>query len=457
MRERIVRRLIRPIVVLSCLLAARFAPADNPILSQRYAADPNAIVHAGRVYVYCSDDEYNKGSYVLPDYTLISSDDMVNWTDHGIIFKVPRDAAWASRAFAPACIERNGKFYLYFPDGGDAIGVAVADRPEGPFVDALKRPLIDKTMPNCQVEWCFDPCVFIAGGQAYLTFGGGKNEQSPIGKNFRIIKLNDDMISTQGEAVTLDTPGSFEGSFVHSYDGNYYLSYPERNGHHIGYVMSRTPMFSDAEYKGIVLENPTIDGKNINGKNNSHESIIQFQGQWYMFYHDRRVSGGKPYFRNVCVDRLGYNDDGTMQRVKVTHEGVPQIKPLNPYEIVQAETIDHQEGIEVESCNAGGCMVTDISEGDWIQLSGVDFESGASGVEVRAAAEGAGGRIEFRLDSPAGSLLGTCVIGRTGSWERWATFTGPIKPVPGTHDLYMVYRGEGEPFRLDDLRFIRKN
>ncbi|WP_372797469.1 glycoside hydrolase family 43 protein [Pontiella sp.] len=450
------RRLIHSMIVLNSLLAGQFALADNPIISQRYSADPNAIVHDGRVYVYCSNDEHNRGSYALPDYTLISSDDMVNWTDHGIIFKAARDTSWATRAFAPACIERNGKFYLYFPDGGDGIGVAVADRPEGPFVDPLNRPLIDKTMPNCDMEWCFDPCVFIDKGQAWLIFGGGKNEQRPIGKNFSIIKLNEDMISTRGEAVTLDTPGSFEGPFVHTYEGNYYLSYPERKGHHIGYIMSSNLMFTDAEYKGVVLINPMLDGKNINGNNNSHESIVQFQGQWYMFYHDRRLSGGKSYFRNVCVDRLAFNEDGTMQRVKVTHESVPQIKPLNPYEVVQAETIDRQQGIEVESLEEGGCMVTAISDGDWIQLSGVDFESGASKVIVQAAAAGAGGKIEFRLGSPDGELAGICTITKTGDWNTWKTFSGTINHCKGTHDLYMIYRGEGEPFRLDRLRFMRR-
>jgi arabinoxylan arabinofuranohydrolase len=220
--------------------------------------------------------------------------------------------------------------------------------------------------------------------------------------------------------------------------------------------MSGNPMFTDAEYKGVVLPNPKLDGKHINGRNNSHESIVQFKGKWYMFYHDRRVSGGKAYFRNVCVDQLFYNDDGTMQRVQVTRESVPQIKPLNPHDTVQAETIDHQEGIEVESLKDGGCMVTDISDGDWIKLSGVDFESGASRVEVRAAAEGAGGEIEFRLDSLDGVLIGTCEIKTTGDWNTWKTFSRPVRRCEGTHDLYMIYRGEDEPFRLDWLRFLRK-
>jgi arabinoxylan arabinofuranohydrolase len=103
--------------------------ADNPIISHKFTADPNALVVNGRVYIYCSSDEENNNDYLIKAYTLISSDDLVNWTDHGEVFRVPRDASWASRAFAPAVVEKDGKFYLYFPDGGDSIGVAVADRP----------------------------------------------------------------------------------------------------------------------------------------------------------------------------------------------------------------------------------------------------------------------------------------------------------------------------------------
>jgi len=126
--------------------------ADNPIITQKYTADPSAHVYNGRVYVYCSRDDNNTSDYKINDYTLISSDDMVNWTDHGEVFEVPRDASWASKAYAPSCIIRNNKFYLYFPDGGNSIGVAVADKPEGPFVDPLGKSLVNRSMPNCDVH-----------------------------------------------------------------------------------------------------------------------------------------------------------------------------------------------------------------------------------------------------------------------------------------------------------------
>jgi arabinoxylan arabinofuranohydrolase len=429
--------------------------ADNPIISQRFCADPNALVHDGRVYVYCSSDEDIVESYRdgLLNYTLISSDDMVNWTDHGLVFKVKEDSTWADNAYAPSVVFRNDKFYLYYPNAGKSIGVAVSDKPEGPFVDPLGKPLVDKSMPNCDVSWLFDPCAFIdEDGQAYLYFGGGKNEASPYGKNFRVIKLNEDMISVDGTALTIDAPHSFEGPFLHKKDGQYYLSYPGMPGNHIHYIMADNPLLTDAKHCGVVLENPSLDGKNVNRGNNSHESIIEYNGQWYMFYHDRRISN-KTYKRNACVDLLEYNEDGTMKKVVVTRESVPQIKSLNPYQKVESETIDRQSGIEIEPCSEGGCMVTEISDGDWTRVSGVDFGTGAKRFQIRAAAGGKGGTIEMRLGSETGTLIGTCKIKGTGSWDTWETTGCSVSKASGVQDLYLVYHGADEPFRLNWFQF----
>jgi arabinoxylan arabinofuranohydrolase len=450
------KKMIRgTIAIIGLLIMAQvLARADNPIITQRFCADPNALVHEGRVYVYCSSDEDNVDSYAgLLNYTLISSDDMVNWTDHGLVFRVKNDSKWADNAYAPSVVFRNDKFYLYYPNAGNSIGVAVSDKPEGPFVDPLGKPLVDKTMPNCDVSWLFDPCAYIDDdGQAYLYFGGGKNETSPFGKNFRVIKLNEDMISVDGTAITIDSPHSFEGPFAHKKDGQYYLSYPGMPGNHIYYITADNPLFTDRELKGVVLDNPSLDGKNINRGNNSHESIIQFNGRWYMFYHDRRISN-KTYKRNVCVDLLEYNEDGTMKKVVVTRESVPQIKSLNPYVKVESETLDQQNGIEVESCSEGGCMVTEISDGDWTRVSGVDFASGAKIFQIRVAAEGKGGAIEIRLGSETGILIGTCKIKGTGSWDKWKTRSCSVSEVSGVNDLYLVYRGADEPFRLNWYQF----
>jgi len=428
--------------------------AENPIITHKYTADPNAMVWNGRIYVYCSRDDNNGDGYDIIDYTLVSSDDMVNWTDHGEVFKVPRDAKWANRAYAPGSAYRNGKFYLYFPDGGSSIGVAVGDRPEGPFQDALGKAIINKNMPNCNVEWLFDPAAFIDDdGHAYLYFGGGG---STPGVNLRVIKLNEDMISTSGTAVTINAPRSFEASFMHKNNGTYYFSYStDFNGSsaRIDYMTSNNPM-TGFTYKGIILDNPTVNGKNINMGNNNHASVVKFQDKWYVFYHDRRISN-QVYKRSVSVDLADYNADGTMKKTTCTDNGPPQIKNLNPFDTVQAETINWQSGIKTDVCSEGGIMVTSISNGDYIRVKGVDFGGGAEKFEVRAASNSSGGTIELRLGSQTGTLVGTCEITGTGSWTTWKTFQCNVSNCTGKKDyLYLVFKGSGEPFRLNWWRFL---
>ena len=429
--------------------------ADNPIITQKYTADPNAIVYNGRVYVYCSHDDNNPDNgFNIVDYTLVSSDDMANWTDHGEVFKVPRDAAWAKQAYAPGAAVKNNKIYLYIPDGGSQIGVAVADKPEGPFTDPIKRALITKSMPNCNVEWLFDPAAYVdTDGQGYLYFGGGGT--SP-GVNLRVIKLNADMISTSGTAVTINAPRSFEASYMHKYKNNYYFSYSNDfkgpPNAQIAYMMSNNPM-TGFVHKGSVLDNPTLNGVNINNGNNNHASIIEYKDKWYIFYHDRRLSK-QTYKRSVSVDLVNYNTDGTMKMTTVT-TGVAQIKNLNPYDTVQAETINLQSGIKTDVCSEGGIMVNQISNGDYIRVKGVDFGDGADSFEVRAASGSSGGSIELRLGSQTGTLVGTCNITGTGGWTTWKSFKCDISNCTGIKDLYLVFKGSGEPYRLNWYKFSK--
>lgn len=432
----------------------KIAMADNAIITHKYTADPNAIVYKDRVYVYCSHDDNNPDDgFNIIDYTLVSSDDMKNWTDHGEVFKVPRDGQWARQAYAPGAVVKGDKVYLYIPDGGSQVGVAIADRPEGPFKDPLGKALITKSMPNCNVEWLFDPAAFIDDdGQAYLYFGGGG---STPGVNLRVIKLNDDMISTNGTAVTIKAPRSFEASYMHKYKGTYFFSYSndfaQSPSAQIAYMTGKNPM-GPFEHKGAVLDNPALNGKNINNGNNNHASIVEFEGKWYIFYHDRRVSG-QTYKRSVSVDLVTYNADGTLMNKTTVTEGVAQIKYLNPYDTVQAETINRQSGIKTDVCSEGGMMVTSISANDYIRIRGVDFGEGAKAFEVRASSNSQGGSIELHLGSENGTLVGTCEIKGTGGWDKWETFTCDISGCEGVNDLYLVFKGSNEPFRLNWYKF----
>ncbi|MGD9201527.1 MAG: glycoside hydrolase family 43 protein [Chitinispirillia bacterium] len=449
---------IKPYMFIVLAALAYVIHADNPIISQRYTADPNAFIFEDRVYVMCTSDEDNVNGYKLYNYTLISSDDMVNWTDHNLVFQVQRDTKWGGQAYAPAAITRNGKVYLCFPNGTSGLGMCVADKPEGPYKDIAGRAIVNRNTPNCSqkdMAWLFDPGLFIDntgnGSQAYLVFGGGV----PHGNNLAIVKLKDDMKTLDGDPKKLQLPDSFEGPFLHKYKNKYYLSYPTTGAAKIDYVMSDNPM-SGWVHKGTILPNPTLNGKNINLHNNSHESIIEYKGQWYMFYHDRRLSN-KTYKRNACVDILKYNDDGTIQKVIVTAEGPPQIKKLNPYETIQAETIWKQSGIETDFCDEGGVMLTHISNGDYTSLKGVDFkEKGAKTFEVRASSGSDGGTVEVHLDKPDGKLVASCTVSKTGGWKTWKTFSCDVTGLSGVHNIYFVFKGSNEPYRLNWFRFIGK-
>lgn len=410
--------------------------ADNPIVSHVYTADPAARVFNGRVYVMVTHDQDTQSDYSqLVDYYLFSSDDMVNWQDHGIVFSVRTDTSWASLAYAPDWIYRNGKYYLYFPNGASSIGVAVSDNPEGPYTDPLGTSLINKNMSNCNVEWCFDPCVFIDDdGQAYIYFGGGG-----VG-NARVIKLNNDMISVNGGAITIDAPDFFEAAYMHKRNGVYYYSYSttfSNGAAKIDYMTSSSPT-SGFNYQGTVLGNPWE-----NNSNNNHQSIVEYNNQWYIFYHNRAVAnerGASTYQRSINVDRLYYNSDGTMQLVNASATGVPQLKNVDAFAVIEAETIDNESGIETETCSEGTLNLTDLDSGDWVKISNVDFGSGADSFKARVAARG-GTSIEIILDNVYNTPVGTLNVSSTGGDQSWQTQSTAIDQVTGVHDLYLYFNG----------------
>jgi arabinoxylan arabinofuranohydrolase len=433
-----------------CLSVGPVCNADNPVFTQRYTADPSGLEYNGRLYVYTSHDLDGQSGYDMVDFTCFSTDDMVNWTDHGEVFKVPNNASWAGRAYAPQVVYRNNTFYMYFGNGGGGIGVAKSSSPTGPFKDAKGSALVTSSMPNCNVTYVFDPSAFVDDdGQAYLYFGGGGPG------NARVIKLGNDMISTIGSAVTINAPKFFEASWMHKYKGKYYYSYSSdfsAGAATIDYMMSDNPMTGFVA-KGTVLPNPPN-----NSGNNNHHSIFTFNGNWYIAYHNRKVAidNGAPttYQRSVCVDRLYYNTDGTMQKVNITTTGPDKVKNLDPYAQTEAETINAQSKIETEDCSEGGRDVCNIENGDWIRVKNVDFGTGAKTFDARVASSTNGGNIELRLDSPTGTLVGTCAVPSTGGSQKWVTKSCNISGATGLHDLYLKFTGgSGSLFTFNWWKF----
>lgn len=430
----------------------RPSAADYPIFFQRYTADPGTLEWNGRLYLYASHDLDAQTSYQMFDITCISTDDLKNWTDHGECFNARTGSSWAQLSWAPTVVARNNQFYMYYGNGGASIGVAVASSPIGPFIDNRGRALIDASTPGVNPPagmWIFDPAAFIDDdGRAYLYFGGNGIS------NIRIIQLGSDMVSTVGSAISLTAPRFFEAAWMHKNNGRYYFSYStnwDLGAPTIDYMISSSPT-SGFQYVGTILPQPPEND------NNNHAGIFKYQNNWYIAYHNRtlaRLNGTDPGFRrNLALDRLSYNADGTIQRVAITTNGVPQLKNLNPYNLVEAETMNRGQGIETEACSEGGRDVSFIENGDWTRVVGVDFGTGARSFEARVASAASGGNIQLRLGSPTGTLIGTCAVPGTGGWQTWTTVSCNISGATGVQDLYLVFTGGGGSlFNINWWRF----
>ncbi len=433
------------------------AVADYPIVSNRYLADPSVLVTKDRVYVYCSNDDESplEGGYNIPNVVCVSSSDMKNWTDHGIVFDAERDTKWAHKTWAPCAVERDGKTYLYFGNGGADIGVVVGDKPVGPFKDVVGKALINHGTPGVQPAehmWLFDPGVFIDDdGQAYIYFGGNGDD------NVRVAKLGTDMVSLDGDVIKMHAPNFFEAAWVWKIKDTYYFSYSStpNAGMRIDYMTSKKPT-EGFEYAGIVADQPPLNN------NNNHACEFEFKGKWYHVYHNRIVAteAGIPtgFRRNIAIETFDYNKDGTIKKVEYTTDGVQQVGHLNPYDRVEGETFAAQKGIETEPCEEGGMNVTDTQDGDWIKISGVDFGiKGASKVALRTASEAKECKIELRLDSLDGKLIASCKIPSTGGAQKWENVVADVAGATGVHDLYIKFSGKAEKLtNLDWWKFAPK-
>ncbi|MFA9388557.1 MAG: glycoside hydrolase family 43 protein [Prolixibacteraceae bacterium] len=292
----------------------------NPLFKDVYTADPAALVHNGKVYLYAGHDECpdRENRYVMNEWLIYSSEDMVNWIKHEPFstkaFEWAKGAAWASQV-----IEKDGKFWWYVTVEhgsihGKSIGVAVSDSPLGPFKDARGSAIITNDMTtDVKISWDdIDPTVFQdADGQVYLFWG---NTQCYY------VKMKDNMIDFDGEIQKVEgLPHFTEAPWIHKREGWYYLSYAYQFPEKTAYAMSKS-IEGPWEFKGILNE---VAGNS----NTNHQAIIEFKGKDYFIYHTGGLQPhGSSFRRSVCIDYLYYNPDGTMKRVVMTTEGIEAAK-----------------------------------------------------------------------------------------------------------------------------------
>lgn len=307
-----------------------FKNTGNPLFTDNYTADPAPMVASdGRLYLYCGHDECFEDSvgyeglygFNITEWLCYSTADMQTWTSHGSVMK-PTDFKWAKgEAWAAQAIEKDGKFYFYVtvqaadPLNCKCVAVAVADSPTGPFKDAIGKPLIeDKMTPNGARGWWndIDPTILIDDdGTPWLCWGNG---------TCFLVKLKKNMTELDGDIITLPMENYVEGPWLSKRKGTYYLTYASmgKGGETISYATANNitgPWTFQGELTSNAKDSFTI-----------HPGLIKFKGKDYLFYHNSTLSlngyGPATGRRSVCVDRLKYNKNGTMQKVIQTQKGV---------------------------------------------------------------------------------------------------------------------------------------
>lgn len=297
-----------------------FGSNANPVLPG-YNADPQVALFDDTFYIYPTTDGF--ANWASTSFSVFSSTNLVNWTNRGVILDLPKELTWATnRAWAPGIALKGGVYYLYFA-AAQAIGVATSASPTGPFKDALGHPLISAWSYGVQT---IDPYPFIDDdGMAYLYFGSG---------GARVVRLSGDMISLAGTPRDITPTGYNEGSVMLKRGGTYYFFWSENDTrsakYQVAYGRAQSPLGPFDRIGVILEENPAL-GILATG----HNSILALPGrdEYYMVYHRFAIPGGDGYHREVCVDRMYFNSDGTIVPVRPTLQGLRAGVSPSPFEL----------------------------------------------------------------------------------------------------------------------------
>lgn len=425
--------------------------AQNPLIRNQFSADPTARVFGDRVYVYPSHDilavpgKGRPGWFCMEDYHVFSSANLTDWTDHGVIVtqnKVPWVRPDSYSMWAPDCIERAGKYYFYFPTAakdtvahgrGFTIGVAVADRPEGPYTP--------QQAPIKGVRG-IDPNVFIdKDGQAYLYWSQG---------NIYGARLKANMLELDSEVFILKelpAKGLKEGPFVFERNGIYYLTFPhvENKTERLEYYIGKTPLGPFTMAGVIMDESPT-------GCWTNHQSIVQFKNQWYLFYHDRDYSPHFDKARSIRADSLFFNADGTIKKVVPTLRGVGVSQATTPVQIDRYSAKSDDVSVDfLDTTNRFlGWKIIFRKPGSWLQYNNVEFgKKPLKTISVRAMSE-SGGTLQIRTGGVNGPVIAEVKIPKGDDWK---VIKAPLtKYRPGIQHLFIALKDEKQ-LAIDWLKF----
>ena len=481
---------MRNIILSISILSTLAVSAQNPVIRDQFAADPTARVFNNKVYVYPSHDipapeGQRQDWFCMADYHVFSSENLTDWTDHGMILsqeQVPWGKTDAYSMWAPDCVYKNGKYFFYFPnapkDGrGFAVGVAIANQPEGPFT-CMQEPIMGISG--------IDPCVLIDDdGSAYIYWSG---------MGIRGARLKENMLELDGELQEVKIPkrdgmpemppmkmggqvmeglpdGFKEGPFAFKRNGWYYLTFPWVRGNTsnganptetLAYAMSKSPL-GPWDFKGIIM------AEHDNHCWTNHHSILEYKGQWYIFYHRNDFSPNMDKRRSARIEKIAFNSDGTIQEVKQTMRGVGINQAVERIEIDRYNSASNDVTTQlIDTINTFRSFEATLSQkGSWLRYNDIDFSSVTDAylvVNVKAAdnteffvrEKSAKGKIIAKVPMTVKSetrFPGSPTPFRRDQSNQWLTMTVPMEYLPkGVTDIVITNEGNAA-FSINWIQF----
>lgn len=439
--------------ILLLFVIFRSVTAQNPISPPGLnIADPTARVWKdGRLYVYGSRDE-SSNYYCSYVYWVLSTNDLIHWeyTPNVFASKGQNDQVPYNEKllFAPDCMYKNGTYYLYYCQPGGNEGVATSKLPIGPFTNAKEIYLKNKNQ--------IDPAIFVDDdGQAYYIWGQFQAKIAKLKSNMTEI----DTTTIVDKLVTEKEHHFHEGGYMVKRKGIYYFVYADisRKGMPtcIGYSTAKSLM-GPFKYGGVIVDNDGCDPANWN----NHGSIVEFKGQWYVFYH--RTTNGVFSSRKACIEPIFFNPYGGINEVEMTSQGAG--KPLDAFSKIEAERACLLFGhVRIESYSldaasplnpANNDQLGQIENGDRAVYKYIDFGEGANSITVRVAPGVKPGEINVKLDNSWGAPIRSLEITGGGDGRTWTNLTCKIKQIKGIHALYLTFNAvDKESFNIDWFEF----
>lgn len=397
------------------------------------------------IYLYGSKDLPGNDEYCSYEYQIFSSDDLIHWHSHDGVFSSKTIGAYSankvSPLYAPDCAYINNKYYLFYCQSDNSEGIAVSDNPAGPFHDA--GPILPADNDS------IDPAVLVDDdGSVYYYWGQYHAKGGKLSSDLRTVTSVTDNILTEEEH------GFHEGISIRKRNGLYYLSFTDISRGRptcIGYAVSKKPLGPFVK-KNIIIDNMGCDPQSWN----NHGSIACISGEWYVFYH--RSTHNSFFSRQVCAERIAFNDDGTIDEIEMTTQGIEG--PIACSRVIEAYRACMLSGSvyvdDYSDENKSYEYLSNIHNGDWAVYKYINFDENITVLSVTASSQTYGGTIQIYLDTMESQPVGNIEIRETGGKYAFHSFNGRIKPdVSGVHAVYLKFTGnKGILMNLKEFRFM---